>query len=102
MFSSLGDKRTGDDRFGPLEMTSKIHRKISKFGAQAPIVEKALSSFENFYKAANQLDDDLVRQHGSNVAAQVKRKDFVEILIRTKHFFGFFSSGRCSGSDDDR
>jgi hypothetical protein len=55
-----------------LEITSKIHRKISKFGTKAPIVEKALTSFENFYKAANKLDDNLIQKHGSQVAAQVK------------------------------
>ena len=53
-------------------MTSKIHRKLSKFGTQAPIVEKALTSFEHFYQAANKLDDNLIRKHGSEVAAQVR------------------------------
>jgi hypothetical protein len=53
-------------------MTSKIHRKISKFGTQAPIVEKALTSFQHFYQAANKLDDNLIQKHGSQVAAQVK------------------------------
>jgi hypothetical protein len=55
-----------------LEITTKVHRKISKFGTQAPIVEKALTSFEHFYQAANKLDDNLVQKHGSQVAAQVK------------------------------
>jgi hypothetical protein len=53
-------------------MTKKIHKKLSKFGSKAPIVEKALSSFDHFYKAANKLDDDLIQKHGSKVAAQVK------------------------------
>ena len=73
MISILGDKRSSNDRFAPLEITSKIHRKISKFGTQAPIVEKALSSFEHFYKAANKLDDDLIHKHGPKLAAQVMR-----------------------------
>jgi hypothetical protein len=53
-------------------MTNKIHRKLSKFGTKAPIVEKALSSFSNFYQAANKLDDNLIQKHGSKLAAQVK------------------------------
>ncbi|CAF4929386.1 unnamed protein product, partial [Rotaria socialis] len=47
-FSSLfgrlavtGDKKSSDERFAPLEMTAKIHKKISKFGTKAPVVEKA-------------------------------------------------------------
>ncbi len=53
-------------------MTAKIHRKVSKFGTKAPIVEKALTSFEHFYQAANKLDDNLIQKHGSQVAAQVR------------------------------
>jgi len=53
-------------------MTSKIHRKLSKFGTKAPVVEKALTSFGNFYQAANKLDDNLIRKHGSKLAAQVR------------------------------
>ncbi len=53
-------------------MTTKIHRKISKFGTKAPIVEKALTSFQHFYQAANKLDDNLIQKNGSQVAAQVK------------------------------
>ena len=71
MRASLGDQRSSNERFAPLEMTSKIHKKLSKFGAQAPIVDKTLTSFEHFYKAANKLDDNLIQQHGSKVAAQV-------------------------------
>ena len=55
-----------------MEMTSRIHRKISKFGTKAPVVEKALTSFERFYQAANKLDDNLIQKHGSKIAAQVK------------------------------
>ncbi|CAF0882962.1 unnamed protein product [Adineta steineri] len=65
-----GDKRTTNDRFAPLEMTSKIHRKISKFGTKAPVVEKALTSFQHFYQAANKVDDNLIQKHGSEVALQ--------------------------------
>ncbi|UJR30238.1 hypothetical protein I4U23_017776 [Adineta vaga] len=65
-----GDKRSTNDRFAPLEMTTKIHRKLSKFGTKAPVVEKALNSFERFYQAANKLDDNLIQKHGAQVAAQ--------------------------------
>lgn len=68
----LGDKRSSNDKFAPLEMTTKIHKKVSKFGTQAPVVEKTLSSFERFYQAANKLDDNLIQKHGTQVAAQVK------------------------------
>ncbi len=68
----IGDKRSTNERFAPLEMTTKIHRKISKFGTKAPIVEKALTSFENFYQAANKLDDNLIKKHGPQLATQVK------------------------------
>ncbi|CAM4739720.1 unnamed protein product [Rotaria magnacalcarata] len=76
-FSSLfgrlavtGDKKSSDERFAPLEMTTKIHKKISKFGTKAPVVEKALTSFEHFYQAANKLDDNLIQKHGQKVAVQ--------------------------------
>jgi hypothetical protein len=89
----LGDKRTTNDKFAPLEMTSKIHRKISKFGTQAPIVEKTLTSFERFYQAANKLDDNLIQKHGSQVAVQVKSfSSFVFLIIF------LFLSGRCSNN----
>ncbi|CAF2471886.1 unnamed protein product [Rotaria sp. Silwood2] len=65
-----GDKRSSNERFAPLEMTTKIHRKISKFGTKAPVVEKALTSFERFYQAANKLDDNLIQKHGRQLAAQ--------------------------------
>ncbi|CAF1098298.1 unnamed protein product [Rotaria sordida] len=65
-----GDKRSSDERFAPLEMTTKIHRKISKFGTKAPVVEKALTSFEHFYQAANKLDDNLIQKHGQQLATQ--------------------------------
>lgn len=77
----IGNKQSTNDRFAPLEMTAKIHRKVSKFGTQAPIVEKALASFEHFYQAANKLDDNLIQKHGSQVAAQVKYFIFLNILI---------------------
>lgn len=71
--SFQGDQQsTTKERFAPLEMTTKIHRKISKFGAQAPIVEKTLSSFGHFYQAANKLDDNLIQKHGPQVASQVE------------------------------
>jgi len=69
----IGDKQSTNDRFAPLEMTTKIHRKISKFGTKAPIVEKALTSFEHFYQAANKLDDNLIKKHGSEIALQVNQ-----------------------------
>lgn len=66
----LGDKPSTNDRFAPLEMTKKIHRKISKFGNKAPMVDKTLTSFERFYQAANKLDDNLIQKHGPRLAAQ--------------------------------
>jgi hypothetical protein len=66
-------------------MTTKLHRKISKFGTQAPIVEKTLTSFEHFYQAANKLDDNLIQKHGSQVANQVK--SIFHILIFAFTFF---------------
>ncbi|CAF0772906.1 unnamed protein product [Didymodactylos carnosus] len=57
-----GDQRSTDDKFAPLEITGKIHRKLSKFGTQAPIVDKALTSFERFYTAINKVDDNLIRK----------------------------------------
>lgn len=71
MVKFLGDKRSSNERFAPLEMTTKLHKKISKFGTKAPVVEKTLTSFERFYQAANKLDDDLIQKHGKKLAAQV-------------------------------
>ena len=62
-------------------MTQKIHRKISKFGTKAPIVEKALTSFEHFYQAANKVDDNLIKKHGSQVAAQVKIHSIILFFV---------------------
>jgi hypothetical protein len=62
-----------------LEITTRVHRKISQFGTQAPIVEKTLTSFEHFYQAANKLDDNLVQKYGSQVATQVKSILFFHI-----------------------
>lgn len=61
-------------------MTTKLHRKISKFGTKAPIVEKALTSFERFYQAANKVDDNLIRKHGPAVAAEVNILHLVVFL----------------------
>ncbi|CAF1133901.1 unnamed protein product [Adineta ricciae] len=81
-----GDKRSTNDRFAPLEMTAKIHRKISKFGTKAPVVEKALNSFERFYQAANKLDDNLIQKHGARVAAQADAPvQSGEVLLATSH-----------------
>lgn len=62
-------------------MTQKIHRKISKFGTKAPIVEKALTSFEHFYQAANKVDDNLIQKHGAQVAAQVNTHSIILVFL---------------------
>lgn len=57
----VGRKR----KWGPLAITERIRTKLSKFEQKAPIVERAMNSFERLFNSIEKIDDEFQRKNAA-------------------------------------
>jgi hypothetical protein len=55
-------------KWGPLAVSERIRSKLSKFENKAPIVERTMNSFDNFFKQIEKIDDNFekTKANGQN------------------------------------
>lgn len=59
-------------KWGPLDISTRIRGKLSKFESKSTIVERTMNSFERFFSSVEKIDDNFEKKRTRTENAQLR------------------------------